>query len=92
MLQEELNPRDREWPENELDIGEIVEEQFFECESGPKVLTLVNYDDSHYLVVQDCRVRNGEVQFRHSAWLKVEDGTARLALRIAHQMMRDLRQ
>lgn len=88
MLEQDLNPRDREWPENRPRLGEVVEHQFFECESGPKVISLLEHEGAHYLSIQDCQVRHGEVYFGSATWLRVEDGTARLALVLANRMLR----
>ena len=35
MHEENLNPRDREWPEADPEYGQVLKERFFEGGSGP---------------------------------------------------------
>jgi hypothetical protein len=87
MDEQNLNPRGREWPDSDPQYGEVVEEQFFERESGPKRVASVQLEGAHFLILQDCYVEQGEVGFGPAAWLKIDDGTAALGLQLAHQML-----
>lgn len=79
--------RNREWPESDPEYGEVLQEQFFELESGPKRIALIRQDQELFLSFQNCYVEEGEVEFGREARFKLNDGTAALALQLADQIL-----
>jgi hypothetical protein len=89
MHAQDLNPRSREWPESDPEYGKVLEEQFFECKSGPKRVAVVEKNGDDFLIFQDGYVEQGEVGFGGATWFKVDDGTARLALRLGRRVLQN---
>lgn len=89
MRPQNLNPRNREWPTSDPEYGQVLKEQFFECRSGPKRVALVKKEGEHFLAFHKCQVREGEVRFEKEVRFKLDDGTAAVALRLAHDMLYD---
>ena len=92
MNEESLNPRDRDWPDSSSECGQVLQEQFFECDSGPKRVALLERNGRYFLSLQKCYVEDGEVRFGGATWLRVEDGTAGRALQLAQQMLLEMLQ
>lgn len=87
MNEQNLNPRNREWPESDPEYGEVLEEQFFECKSGPKRVAVVKQRGEHFLSFHKCYIEEGEVKFGCEIRFKLDDGTAVLALQLADRIL-----
>ena len=92
MDEESLNPRNREWPESDPEYGQVLKEQFFECDSGPKRVALIEQKGERFLSFHNCYVDDGEVKFGREARFKLDDGTAGVALQLAHRMVYEMLQ
>lgn len=87
MSGQDLNPRDRGWPQSDPQYGEVLEEQFFERRSGPKRVALVRSNGEYFLAFHKCQVEEGEVRFEKEVRFKLDDGTAGVALQLALEMV-----